>query len=79
MHRYPEIVNYHVVVTSGEKGDEMTFYIELETERIDRKSLKVRLEDAVQETLKLRGKIEFIPKGSIPEEAKTIEDRRDWR
>jgi hypothetical protein len=29
--------------------------------------------------LKLRGKIEFIPKGSIPEEAKTIEDRRDWR
>jgi phenylacetate-CoA ligase len=79
MHRYPEIVNYHVVVTSGEKGDEMTFYIELETERIDRKSLKVRLEDAIQDTLKLRGKIEFIPQGSIPEEAKTIEDRRDWR
>jgi len=28
--------------------------------------------------LKLRGKVEFIPKGSILKGAKTIEDRRDW-
>jgi hypothetical protein len=33
----------------------------------------------MKEALKLRANVEFIPKGSIPEGTKTIEDRRDWR
>jgi len=57
----------------------MTFYIELENERIDKKRLKGHLQTAIKEALKLRGKVECIPKGSIREGAKTIEDRRDWR
>jgi phenylacetate-CoA ligase len=73
MHRYPEIVNYHVVVTSGEKGDEMTFYIELETERIDRKSLKVRLEDARIEGIGGKPEGEMCLKGS------TAPDQKLWR
>ncbi len=78
MSRYPEVGNYQVVITRGEGGDEMTFHIELETEHIDREELKGHLQDAIREALKLRGKVEFIPKGSIREGAKTIEDRRDW-
>jgi len=79
MSRYPEIKKYQVVITREEKGDEMTFHIELEDEHIDKERLKTRLQAAIKETLKLRGKVECIPKGSIPEGTKTIEDRRDWR
>lgn len=78
MSQYPETGNYQVVITRGERADEMTFHIELETEHIDRERLKIRLQDAIKEALKLRGKVEFIPKGSIPDDAKTIEDKRDW-
>ncbi len=78
MSRYPEIKKYQVVITRGEKSDEMTFQIELETEHIDEERLKANLQTSIRETLKLRGKVEFIPKGSILERAKTIEDRRDW-
>ncbi len=78
MGRYPEIGNYQVVITRGDRGDEMTFHIELETEDIDREKLKGHLQKVIKEALKLRGKVEFIPKGSIREDAKTIEDRRDW-
>ena len=78
MSRYPEIKKYQVVITREEKGDEMTFHIELEDEHIDKERLKAHLQTAIKETLKLRGKVEFIPKGSIPKGAKTIEDRRDW-
>lgn len=57
----------------------MTFYIDLENEHIDREKLKSHLTAAMKEALKLRGKVEFIPKGSIPEGTKTIEGRRNWR
>jgi phenylacetate-CoA ligase len=79
MGQYPEVANYRVVIAREEKGDEMTFYIELETEHIDREKLKSHLTAAMKEALKLRANVEFIPKGSIPEGTKTIEDRRDWR
>jgi phenylacetate-CoA ligase len=76
---YPEIATYQVVIAPGETGDEMTFYIELEKERIDREELKSRVEVAIREALKLRGRVEFIPRGSIREGMKTIEDRREWQ
>jgi phenylacetate-CoA ligase len=79
MSRYPEIRKYHVVIASEERGDEMTFYIELETEHIDKERLKAHLQVTIKEALKLRGTVEFIPKGSIREGLKTIEDRRKWR
>ncbi len=78
MSRYPEVVNYQVVITGEKRGDEMTFHVELEKENIDKERLKHQLQDAIKEALKLRCKVEFIPKGSIREDAKTIEDRRDW-
>jgi phenylacetate-CoA ligase len=77
--RYPEITNYQVVVDRKEKGDEITFYLELADQHTDRESLKADLQVAIKDVLKLRGTVEFIPKGSIPEGAKTIEDRRNWR
>jgi phenylacetate-CoA ligase len=79
MGQYPEVANYRVVIAREKKGDEMTFYIELENEHIDREKLKSHLTAAMKEALKLRGKVEFIPKGSIPEGTKTIEGRRNWR
>jgi phenylacetate-CoA ligase len=77
--RYPEITKCQVVVDRKDKGDEMTFCIELENEHIDKERLKADLQVAIKDVLKLRGKVEFIPKGSIPEGAKIIDDRRAWR
>jgi phenylacetate-CoA ligase len=78
MNRFPEVMKYQVVVTKGEGTDEMTFTIELRDEDIDRKRLRTHLERTIREAVKVRGKVEFLPQGSIPEGAKTIEDRRVW-
>jgi len=78
MSRFPEVTRYQVVVTKGEKADEMTFTIELRDEDIDRDRLRTHLEHTIREAIKVRGKVEFHPQGSIPEGAKTIEDRRPW-
>ena len=78
MSRFPEVTRYQVVITKGEKADDMTFTIELRDEVIDEDRLRTHLEHTIKESVKIRGKVEFLPHGSIPEGAKTIEDRRQW-
>ena len=78
MSRFPEVTKYQIVITKGEKADDMTFTIELRDEVIDEDRLRTHLEHTIKESVKIRGKVEFLPHGSIPEGAKTIEDRRQW-
>lgn len=76
--RHPQISKYQVVVTRKEDKDEMVFRIELKEEGSQSGPLKQEIETSIREVLKLRGDVQFIPKGTLPDIAKKIEDQRTW-
>jgi phenylacetate-CoA ligase len=78
MAKFPIVANYQVVVTRKEYRDEMTIYIELKEEVTDKTGLKRRVEQEVQEVLKVKGEVVFVQKGGIPDRARKIDDRRIW-
>ena len=70
--RHPEIARARVIAERVGDMDAMT--VQIETTASD----PARYEDAVIETLKLRGRIELVPPGSLPNDGKVIEDRRSY-
>ncbi|MET3376694.1 phenylacetate-CoA ligase [Variovorax boronicumulans] len=74
--RFPEIVRARLVV-SGEMGDDqMTFKLECAGAPA---GLDARIADAVREVTKLRGTIELVAPGSLPNDGKVIEDARSYK
>jgi len=76
--KHPQIRKYQVIVTRKEHKDEMTFRIELKEEVPQPEKLKEGMEKSIRDVMKVRGDVQFIPKGTIPEGAKKIEDQRTW-
>jgi len=76
--RYPNIAAYRVLVTRERDQDVMTFQVELKDEKVDKEKLKEDLQSTIRDVMKVRGDVEFIPQGTIPEGGKTIEDKRTW-
>ena len=76
--KHSQIGNYQVVITRKEHKDEMTFRIELKEEIPQPEKLKEEIERSIRDVMKVRGEVQFVPKGSIPEEARKIEDHRTW-
>lgn len=75
--RVPGIARHQVVVTRVDHRDAMTFRVEL-AEGVKAETVSTALEAAIREVMKLRGQVEVLPKGSIPEGAKKIDDQRKW-
>jgi phenylacetate-CoA ligase len=76
--KYPEVDKYQVVVTRSGYVDEMTFRIELIDESIDKTVLKGRLERDIQDSLNLKGEVEFVGRGVIFDKHQKIKDERKW-
>lgn len=76
--RYPQIAKYQVVVTRKEDKDEMTFRIELKEALSQPEILKEDIEKSIRDVMKVRGNVQFVPKGTIPEGVKKIDDQRTW-
>jgi phenylacetate-CoA ligase len=76
--KHPHIGKLQVVVTRKEHKDEMTFRIELKEEVPQPETLKAEIERSIRDVMKVRGDVQFIPKGTIPEGARKIEDQRSW-
>jgi phenylacetate-CoA ligase len=76
--KHPQVGNYQMVITRKEHKDEMTLRIELKEEISQPEKLKEEIERSIRDVMKVRGEIQFVPKGSIPEEARKIEDHRTW-
>ncbi|WP_135506533.1 phenylacetate--CoA ligase family protein [Roseovarius aestuariivivens] len=70
--RHDAILRARVVASRDGEMDAMT--VKIEAEGID----AAALEDAVQETLKLRGRIEVVAPGSLPNDGLVIEDLRSY-
>jgi len=65
------------VVTREGHDDVLTLRVELAPGK-DPAAAAITLTSAIREIMKLRGKVEIVPAGTIPENAKKVDDQRKW-
>ncbi|MDJ0629598.1 MAG: AMP-binding protein [Rhodobacter sp.] len=70
--RHAEVAKARVVVTREDERDVMT--VQIETDGIE----TAAYEASVAATLKLKGRVELVSKGSLPNDGKVIDDRRSY-
>ena len=76
--KFPEVSRFQAVVDRVAHRDDFVLSIELR-EGVDGQGLLEGLHKAVQEGCRVRAdRIEFVAQGTIPDDAKAIEDRRTW-
>ncbi|MEM9318586.1 MAG: phenylacetate--CoA ligase family protein [Pseudomonadota bacterium] len=70
--RHPEISRARVIAERA--GEQDVMHVQVEASGADTDAVSA----SVLETLKLRGKVELVAPGSLPNDGKVIEDRRDY-
>jgi phenylacetate-CoA ligase len=75
--RVPGIKRFQVVVGREGHQDTLTLRVEL-PEGVEPAAARATLESAVRDVMKLRGTVDVVPAGTIPEGAKKIADERTW-
>ena len=73
--RHPQIAKARLVVAGTTGDDNMTLRCEAGNEDA---GLKAALVAAIRDVTKLRGEIEFVPAGSLPNDGKVIDDTRKY-
>jgi phenylacetate-CoA ligase len=53
--------------------------LQVETACSGPEALMAKIEDAIRDVTKLRGKVELLPLGSLPNDGKVIEDARSYK
>jgi phenylacetate-CoA ligase len=76
--RHDQIARVQVVVTRRDNKDEMIFRVELQEGTSPVEPLKEEIEKSIRDVMKVRGEVQFIPRGAIPAGAKKIDDQRTW-
>ncbi len=76
--RYPEVFKYQVVVTRQNHTDVMTFVVELSQEVENLEAFKSRLETTIKDLLTIKGRVEIVERGTIPDFHDKIVDKRSW-
>lgn len=75
--RFPEIVKARLVVSGEMANDVMT--LQVETAAAAPEGLHARISEAIRDVTKLRGEVELVRPGSLPNDGKVIEDARSYR
>jgi len=76
--RHPEVFKYQVVITRENHSDVMTFFLELKEEVSDSGTIRRRIERELEDMLGMRGIVRIVPRGTLPDHHKKIEDKRRW-
>jgi phenylacetate-CoA ligase len=74
--RFPQVQRARLVVSGEMANDQMVLRVET-TEMAD--GLAQRLGEAIREVTKLRGEVELVNPGSLPNDGKIIEDARSYK
>jgi phenylacetate-CoA ligase len=74
--RFPEVQKARLVVSGEMANDQMCLRIEASDVHGD---LRERIEAAVRDVTKLRGDVELVRPGSLPNDGKVIEDARSYQ
>ena len=75
--RFPEIVKARLVVSGEMANDVMTLQGRGRPRR--RRAWTRRIGEAVRDVTKLRGEVECVQPGSLPNDGKVIEDARSYK
>ena len=73
--RFPEVVKARLVVSGEMANDVMTLRVEAASRP---QGLDARIGDAIRDVTKLRGAVELLEPGSLPNDGKVIEDARSY-
>ena len=73
--RHPESARARLVITGEMANDAMTLKCEAAGAP---EGLAARVAETVRDVTKLRGEVEFVPPGSLPNDGKVIEDARKY-
>ena len=74
--RFPEVARARLVVTGAMANDTMTLKVETACGGPD--ALATKIGEAIRDITKLRGTVEFLLPGSLPNDGKVIEDARSY-
>lgn len=74
--RFPEVIKARLVVTGEMASDSMTLKVEAASMP---RELENRISEAIRDVTKLRGDVELMPPGSLPNDGKVIEDARSYK
>ena len=75
--RFPEVVRARLVVTGAMANDAMTLRVETSCGGPD--GLVAKIGEAIRDVTKLRGDVELVLPGSLPNDGKVIEDARSYQ
>jgi phenylacetate-CoA ligase len=75
--RFPEVARARLVVTGEMANDTMTLQVETTCSGPD--ALASKIGEAIREVTKLRGTVELLSPGSLPNDGKVIEDARSYK
>jgi phenylacetate-CoA ligase len=73
--RHPEVKRARLVITGAMANDAMTLRCEVEGAP---EGLAARVADTIRDVAKLRGEVELVAPGSLPNDGKVIEDARKY-
>ncbi|RZJ06766.1 MAG: phenylacetate--CoA ligase family protein, partial [Haliea sp.] len=74
--RFPDIVKARLVVSGEMANDSMRFKAEVASPA---EGLAQKIENAIRDVTKLRGTVELVAPGSLPNDGKVIEDARSYQ
>jgi len=74
--RFPEVIKARLVVTGEMASDSMTLKVEAASMP---RELEKRIGEAIRDVTKLRGDVELMAPGSLPNDGKVIEDARSYK
>ena len=74
--RFPEVLKARLVVSGEMANDNLHFKVEATSTRAD---LNQKISEAIRDVTKLRGTVEMVAPGSLPNDGKVIEDARSYK
>jgi phenylacetate-CoA ligase len=74
--RFPEVIKARLVVSGEMANDSMTLRVETSASPA---GLDQRISDMIRDVTKLRGTVELLAPGSLPNDGKVIEDARSYK
>jgi phenylacetate-CoA ligase len=75
--RFPEVARARLVVSGEMANDAMTLKVETACGGPD--ALAAKIGEAIRDVTKLRGDVELVLPGSLPNDGKVIEDARSYK
>ena len=76
---FPAVARFQAVVTRDQHQDHLQVVVEPAEGKTLEQGLESRIAEVLREAIKVRADVRLAPRGTLPEGAKRIDDRRTWK